>query len=165
MRMKNTTSLPKDFLKEVIRFSKPSGVSGFDIKFKNSRRGLKGRAYWGGTGWEFVAKDRLGRRNTPLITIGIGKGKRYPYLRAHGGGYLPVLLLSKEEGLVYIVAHELRHLWQAKHPKGWRVWGARGRFSERDACAYGIRKVREWRRQKREEVFLLPFFLSCNLII
>ncbi len=47
-----------------------------------------------------------------------------------------------------VTAHELRHLWQAQHPKGWRVWGSRGQYSERDADAYAIRMLRAWRRSK-----------------
>jgi hypothetical protein len=64
-------------------------------------------------------------------------------------GYLPCLLLSKEEAFVDTLAHEYRHFWQVDHPtKRGKVWGARGRFSERDACRYDIRKVRKWRRQQ-----------------
>jgi hypothetical protein len=63
------------------------------------------------------------------------------------GGYISQLTLSREEGLVSIAAHELRHLWQKNHPgKRGKVWGAKGQYSERDADAYAIRKVREWRR-------------------
>jgi hypothetical protein len=76
------------------------------------------------------------------------------YLRNHkdfrynSGGYLPSLILSQEEALVETLAHEFRHFWQVNHQtKRGKVWGARGIFSERDACWYAIRKVRKWRRQ------------------
>ena len=62
-------------------------------------------------------------------------------------GYLASAEYAQEEAIVHLVAHELRHLWQANVPKGQRIWGARGRFSERDADAYAIRKVRHWRRR------------------
>jgi hypothetical protein len=62
-------------------------------------------------------------------------------------GYLASAEYTQEEAIVHLVAHELRHLWQANVPKGQRIWGARGRFSERDADAYAIRKVRHWRRR------------------
>jgi hypothetical protein len=55
--------------------------------------------------------------------------------------------LSREEAFVHMIAHELRHIWHKKIPKGYRVWGARGLYSDRDADAYAIRKVREWRRR------------------
>ena len=64
------------------------------------------------------------------------------------GANLPVDLYSRIEALVLVTAHELRHLWQAQHPKGWRVWGSRGQYSERDADAYAIRMLRAWRRSK-----------------
>ncbi len=64
------------------------------------------------------------------------------------GANLPVDLYSRIEALVLVTAHELRHLWQAQHPKGWRAWGSRGQYSERDADAYAIRTLRAWRRSK-----------------
>jgi len=66
--------------------------------------------------------------------------------RDRAGGYLPMEFYNRVEALVAITAHELRHLWQAQHPKGWRVWGARGQFSERDADAYALHMLRLWRR-------------------
>lgn len=63
------------------------------------------------------------------------------------GGYITSIELSREESLVHIMAHELRHYWQMNHPgKRGKVWGAKRKFSERDADAYAIRKTREWRR-------------------
>jgi hypothetical protein len=71
------------------------------------------------------------------------------------GGYIDHLTLSREEAFIHILAHELRHLWQKNHrTKRGKVWGARGRFSDRDADAYAIRKQREWRRlHTPKEVF------------
>jgi hypothetical protein len=63
------------------------------------------------------------------------------------GGYISKLILCREEALVSIAAHELRHLWHKNHPgKRGKVWGARGKYSERDADAYAIRKQRKWRK-------------------
>jgi hypothetical protein len=61
-------------------------------------------------------------------------------------GYIDHLVLSREEGLVYVLAHEFRHFWQWSHRgKRGKIWNARGKFSERDADAYAIKKVRAWR--------------------
>ena len=68
------------------------------------------------------------------------------------GGYIDHILLSREEAVVHVIAHELRHLWQAKVKKGYRVWGTRGQFSDRDADAFAIRKTREWRRQYGNQI-------------
>lgn len=63
------------------------------------------------------------------------------------GGYISHWTLSREEGLVHVIAHELRHFWQSNHSgKRGRVWSARGQYSETDADAYAIRKQREWRK-------------------
>jgi hypothetical protein len=76
---------------------------------------------------------------------------------------LTVLFLSREEVLVHIFAHELRHLWQKNHPgKRGKVWGAKGQYSERDADAYAIRKMREWRQMHavdiyREQPDIIPY--------
>lgn len=41
------------------------------------------------------------------------------------------------------------------------VWGARGRFSERDADAYAVRMVRAWRREHRPEPVLDPILFDA----
>jgi hypothetical protein len=70
------------------------------------------------------------------------------------GGYIPHIILSREEGLIHILAHELRHFWQANHTgKRGKIWGAKGHFSETDADAYAIRKTREWRKLHAVEVY------------
>jgi hypothetical protein len=65
------------------------------------------------------------------------------------GGYISQLILSREEALISVAAHELRYHWQSNHwpSKRGRVWGAKGQYSNRDADAYAIRKLREWRRK------------------
>jgi hypothetical protein len=85
-----------------------------------------------------------------------------------GWGYLSKLLLDRTEALVMILGHEFRHLWQTDIPdehnlperkarSHWRkfkrrgyVWGARGVLSNRDADAYAIHKVREYRRLQQQ---------------
>ena len=77
-------------------------------------------------------------------------------------GYIDSLLLSRTEALVNVMAHEFRHLWQKNHSgKIGKVWGAKGKFSERDADAYAIKKHREWRRTKNEktDALGLSYFL------
>lgn len=143
MKFKNTTKIPNEQLRQIIRFVKPSGLTKFSIWIKNSNYGFAGRAY----------------SSMMYATIRIPKKNQYPYLRDVDSdrrnivigratrGYLPSLILSKEEGIVNIIAHELRHLWQATHKRG-RIWGSRGKYSERDADAYAIRMMRKWRKQQ-----------------
>jgi hypothetical protein len=92
-----------------------------------------------------ITKAYVERRNSQLRD----KGKSYSYsLETSTGGYVSSLILSRDEALVHVLAHEFRHYWQYHHPgKRGKVWGARGLVSERDADAYAIRKMRQWRRQ------------------
>ena len=143
MRLKNATDIPDDVVRDIIRFVKPSGVSGFDVRVGVAGDGavMKGKAYTRGSGYHDSA--------APFINLYLGD-VRYP--RKPGpavrSNYLPSpYFASKLEALVFLAAHELRHLWQARIPRGRRVWGARGQFSERDADAYAIRMLRAWRRR------------------
>jgi hypothetical protein len=61
---------------------------------------------------------------------------------------------NRTEALVYIAAHELRHLWQAARLRDDRkskqlmlAHGAHGKFSEIDTEAFAIHTLREWRRR------------------
>lgn len=143
MRTTNTTDIPTDMLREVIRFVCPPGVTGFDVRLNNTKGVYSGRAYTQGSSYH----DRA----CWFIVVHVGPRERFP--RKGGevcprGGYLPAPWLGdRTEALVYVVAHELRHLWQGRIPRGRRVWGARGQYSERDADAYAIRMLRAWRRR------------------
>lgn len=140
MQLTNTTKIENEKIRELIRFARPSGISNFDVMIKNYQHfGARGRAYSKGSSYHYS--------NNAFIVVSISNTNQgYPYYWEGGNGYLPHLTMDRLENLLYVLAHELRHLWQGKHPKGYRVWGARGKFSERDADAYAIRKVREYRK-------------------
>jgi len=133
MAFTNTSHLSTRYLRQIIRFSAPSGVSG--INFLITRTPYDGSGFYSGQRDLIVA--RLPKKT---------KLPQYRPFRPSRKGYLPVALFSCDEIAVYIIAHELRHAWHQRHPKGWRVWGSRGQYSERDADAYAIKKVRAWRR-------------------
>lgn len=141
MRLSNTTDLDNETVRAVLRFVCPPGVSGYNVRVTNARHRGSGWASWkrGFTGTVGIG-----------ICLRIGGSQHFPqrpYPLRQRGGYLPLpYFASRLEWLVYVAAHELRHLWQARVPRGRRVWGARGQFSERDADAYAIRLLREWRR-------------------
>src|SRR5688572_24654761 len=109
MRLKNYTALEAEWLREVIAAVKPANVSKFDISVKNSAQGNKGRAYWNGCSFHDT--------HAPLVTVGLCKTTRFPYRTLQGKGYLGVSLYTLREVAVFIIAHELRHLWQAKVKK------------------------------------------------
>jgi hypothetical protein len=146
MRLKNHTDIPNERIREMIRFTCPPGVAGFDVRVNNMtwKRGwFRGSAYAKGSGYH--------SRACPFIVVSIGFDDLWPnsgHTASKRGGYLPTpWMASREEALVYVIAHELRHLWQGRVPRGRRVWGARGQYSERDADAYAIRMLRAWRRR------------------
>lgn len=139
MRIKNYTDIPGETIREIIRAVRPAGISNFDVRISNKSGGrFRGRAYWAGSAYH----DRA----VPFIICSIATAEKFrPFRIAAHGGYLPMAIGSRMEALVVIIAHELRHLWQAKHSRG-MVWGARGRFSEKDADAYALRMLRAYRR-------------------
>jgi len=133
MRLKNHTDIPTKLIREMIAFAKPANVTNFEVTIRNRGEGYSGHA--------------APRILTPSIVVSISKKKRRPQLLyRHLGGYLPMPAMTREETVLLVLAHELRHLWQGKVKRGRRVWGARGQFSERDADAYALRALRHWRR-------------------
>jgi hypothetical protein len=161
MRLRNQTKLPSKLLRDIVNFCAPPGVTDYLIRFTHGRsysarayarqyaefvaakeHDFRSRAYWEKTGTE--CSDVVVR--IPPYSKGRGKIEN----NSRGGrGYLPSVEYTREEAVVYLVAHELRHLYQGLHPSRQRdrVWGARGQFSERDADAYAISRVRHWRRK------------------
>ena len=65
------------------------------------------------------------------------------------------MLANRLETLVYLAAHELRHLWQAARLTDRRrsaplpmSWGSKGKYSEVDTEAFAIHTLREYRRER-----------------
>lgn len=147
MKLKNTTDIDNALIREVIRFVRPPRISNFDVQIKNSKYPYRGVAYHAGNSMHATAD--------PFVTVAIGNPKMYPVIgeergikhTQRNGAYRNPTLYNREEALVYVMAHELRHLWQAKIKKGWRSWGSRGQFSEKDAEDYAINKLRAWRKK------------------
>lgn len=143
-RLRNSTDLSPEIVKAVEAFvMPPGGVGAYDLELRNSSGSTAGRAYWHGSGYHDTAR--------PFVTVRLSRRERWPSapnLRRKAG-YLPLPAMGNRiEQLVHILAHELRHLWQARVKRGRRVWGARGQFSERDADAWAISCLRRWRRKE-----------------
>jgi hypothetical protein len=133
MKFENTTIIPDSFLRAVVRWSKPPIVNRLrKVTVHNtSSGGIHGR----GGSWEiYIAiPERVARIS-------------YPQKLAYHGAYLGNVVYTLEEYLIDIIAHEMRHCWQTVMPRGRRVWGAKGQYSERDADAYALKMVRKYRR-------------------
>lgn len=143
MKLVNTSGLKNDELRELIRFAKPTGLTGFEIRITRSNA-YRGRAY------------NYGRTQVGYCNVRRGKKVSYPYsFGARGRGYLPVTCNSETEILLYLIAHELRHLWQYLHidsKRGWNNtkhfrWNSRP-YREYDACTYGNMIIEKWRAEK-----------------
>lgn len=138
MRLRNHTDIADATIRAMIAFSRPAGIAGFDVRVSNmGGQGVRGRAYPGGCGYH----DRA----CPFVVVSVQRQRLLPPTPARRA-YLPRPAMSRDEAVLFVLAHELRHLWQARIRTGRRVWGARGQFSERDADAYALRALRHWRR-------------------
>lgn len=141
IRLRNTTNISDDTLRKLIRAVVPPNCGRFDVEVRNSSRSYAGAAYTGGSSYHATRH--------PFIVLRLPRDERFREYQRHstrpGQGYLPVTVGSRIEATLAVAAHELRHLWQRHHTRG-RVWGSRGRYSERDATAYEIGVIRKFRR-------------------
>jgi hypothetical protein len=137
LRLQNYTNIPNDKIREMTSFVRPPGISNFDVRISNSKtRVYRGCCYYNGAYCHATTH--------PFIVVRITPNENYfPIYTIYkkGKGYIDHHLLSREEAVILVIAHELRHLWHKKIPKGYRVWGARGQYSNRDADAYAIKKL------------------------
>jgi hypothetical protein len=181
MRLKNYTDISNEKLRDMIQFVKPNGISDFKLTVYNSKEGWgcgkacpeynelyvrlpKAKCTYPYLRDNSKKRTRVVKLYWDQLNEKTGKWEQW-YQTKHialpeeswksKGGYIPCLILSREESTIYLLAHELRHLWQYKHKgKRGRVWGARGLYSERDTCAYAIRKTREWRKLHTVDVYV-----------
>lgn len=146
MRLKNYTDIPTETIRAIIRNVRPGGISNFDVRISNlgvnayrkGRNGCRGVAYTKGSGYH--------NRAAPFIVVSLSPAVSWkPYVQKPQGAYLGHAWGTRIEALIWVISHELRHLWQSNHTRG-KVWGSKGRFSERDADAYGLRMLRAYRR-------------------
>jgi hypothetical protein len=138
-RLRNTSGIPDTQVREVIDWIADGlGIAGFDVEVRNSSSTLAGRAYSEGSSYHSTSRPfvvlRVGsefikRYVSPdgghwtgrmkLFPVGTVKVScpcfpttisPYQYQQHKGKRYV---LANRIEALVYIAAHELRHLWQA----------------------------------------------------
>jgi hypothetical protein len=165
MKITNTTKIPNDKIREIISFVRPSGISNFDVMIKNSGdSSIAGRAYTSGNCSYHATNDPFvvcripkpepktihgfkGSIDNPVTWIETNYPKRlHTYQIGHLKGRR-YWIANQIEALVYVLAHELRHIWQAKmkNKKGYYP-KSRGRFSEIDTEGFAITKLRAWRK-------------------
>jgi hypothetical protein len=136
MKIENNTKFPTELARKLIEFARPSGISKFQVRIRNTGYSYKGRAYTFRNRIDifYNHKNKYPRYYHPYQLCG-QKGKKH-------------WVANATELMLWIFAHELRHLWQAKQKnKRGYAWGSRGKFSEVDTEAYSLRKIREFRKQ------------------
>jgi len=159
MKLINTTSINDALLHQIIRYCQPSGVYLKDIKqfkFKSTKYYHHGCYF-----------------HNKRIVIHVPKPFTYtkPHVRSQSGGYLESTHYTWLEELIYLVAHEMRHMWQ--HNNQWKVpreakrvrkhrMGTNASLTEVDACLYGIRKMRQYRNSSPNMAQGIPTYPPCG---
>lgn len=151
--LRNTSAFSNEQVWEALTYAVPAlklkNHKKVDVTVTNKSSGnYTGTCYYNGCSWH----------NTPnplIITRITSEEKKFPRLTEYepGEGYINSLLLDRMEALILMLSHEFRHLWQKENEgrsRRVKVWGARGIFSERDADAFAIRKVREYRHHQQQ---------------
>lgn len=137
----NKSNVSSNKLREIIKFANPKGNPLPNLlALKNSKASFYG--------YYIISKE--------AVTVGIGNFRHFPVKIIRGKaarkeGYASDFFLrSKEEALLYLFSHELRHHWQRLNPKKPRLGAVSGQFSEEDADTYALTKLDKWRLKKKK---------------
>lgn len=142
--LKNTSPYPQSRIELLLSFAFATVLDyGVEIHIKGSSSSYKGRAYDGIPQIANVVDGAM-----YLVTIGLARTrsllpshvrpgtKRQRKLYPDG-----ILVRDWEDILIYVGAHEARHIWQFKT----RRKSGEQPISEVDADKYAIRRLSEWR--------------------
>lgn len=141
----NQTKVSTNKIKEIIRFVRPKNTTLPKIKIRSVTSFCFYGAYYYGNGTD------------ERIYTSVGPYDKFPNFITRSRisqkeGYLSDFWLnSKEEALVYLLAHETRHCFQDQNPNAPRI-GYKNRhqkFSETDADTYALQKLKSWRKRKK----------------
>ena len=147
----NHTSFPDDLVRDVIRFTRPSGAGPVDIIVRESVGWKYANAYFY-RGWKTAFTRtrpssgmcrRMGGTDTIEAKV---PGSFEPFVGHHIKGGPAFTFRSRLDVLVYELAHEQRHLWQS-HRKGRSGYLCldEEKLSEMDADLWAERKLEAWR--------------------
>lgn len=133
--------LPKTKIEKIICFVTPKGLKLPAIIIKPARG-------------EWLI-DGIYYANDHEILLKVAKYSDFPFKmtvskKEKKKGYMDGFSLkNKQEALVYLLAHEIRHVWQAKHPTAKRMGRRKNKYSESDADIYAVNKLNQWRENKK----------------
>lgn len=165
MKLKNTSRHSDEFVQHIIRMAcEECGFLRLPVNcevviVQGTSDWSSGRAWHGySTKW---AKEgdrlRVLRRKAPrggYVFVRAAKAHRKKIERGGKGGYLPHVAYGSTEDFVYLLAHEVRHVFQGLMPlpRDTRkirkhTFGTNAKLIEIDASRAGIRVMRRWRRE------------------
>jgi len=156
LKLINNTKLSDTKILDIVNFVKPKSLSGFDVKVRCGSKSGRYKHVKPKNTFCIWLDDKphndfyfVGKRPLVCVNIPTDNLDQNIIIERKGGfnGYLSYKCYGVEEWLVHILAHEIRHHWQSKHKRRIGYKSKRGKYSERDADTYAIKKVREWRRK------------------
>lgn len=127
MRIKNWLKQDLAEIKRIAAFIKGVNHRGIVAKIKNSRHAYAGTCWYG-------KRLVVVRINPSLYPVANWYGTKYKRLAKEG----KVILQNWQEGLLFVLAHELRHVYQHANGKP---------ASEVDAERFAIKQLKRWREQ------------------
>ncbi len=134
MEILNKSNFSEKTINKIVRFVRPKNIILPKITVKNSKS------------WKFYGYYIPGQ--VKKIVVGVGRCNNFPsfirrYKNTLKSGYLTDFWFkSKEEALVYLLAHELTHYLQHLEHKY--------NFSEKQADEYALKKLDQWRKKKKQ---------------
>jgi len=142
--LKNTSPYPYERIKLLLSFAFAAVVDyGIEIHVKGSNSSYRGRAYDGipqianvFDGVNYLVTIGLARSRAKLPERVGPQTKRQQLLYPNG-----IAMRDWEDLLVYVGAHEARHIWQFKARRN----SGKQPIGEADADIYAIQRLSEWR--------------------
>lgn len=150
-KVTNKTSIPLDDIHTAILFTSPKGITNFTVSVYPTDKHI-----WTAHSYPFkpIPSVKFSFQEEEILFPQMSNTRS-----AASAGYSPMCLLkNKHELLIYLFAHELRHIWQAKVSKRDFFAGKVGKYidesgteqltryhMERDACQYAKKMLERYR--------------------
>ncbi len=152
--VRNTSPYPTTRVESLLNFAFDEILhAGIEVHVKGSNRSYRGRAYDG-----IPRMANVSDSARYLVTIGLSRKKSGLPLRVTLGTKRlqrkypdGVPVDDWEDVLIYVAAHEARHIWQFQARRQERKMA----LSEVDADTYAIYQLNEWRRLSGRDPFKL----------
>jgi len=146
MRLVNYTNIPTPLIREIIHFIRPDTPGRFTVLIDDWKPGYVQHPHpWLGVA-HYTRSITFPTSPAEDVTITVRIPRRIEDWRPRTHGCPRPHAANRLEALVFLLAHELRHFWQANHPK--RIDLEDEETLERDADAYAYGRLEDWRRSR-----------------